>query len=141
MLTKRPKGNIVSLIVLIVLAVTVFGLNKCKQSNQNYPEQNVTTKEGDWRHHKLIYTKHARCRMECREISEQEVTFILEQGTINVAKSKEENEEADGHCPTYALEGNTKDGQHVRIIFAACAKITKVITAIDLGVEHTCNCR
>jgi hypothetical protein len=79
--------------------------------------------------------------MECRDISEDEVNYILETGTINEAKSKEENEEADGHCPTYALEGNTKDGQHVRIVFGACEKITKVITTIDLGAEHVCNCR
>ena len=79
--------------------------------------------------------------MDCRDISEDEVNYILETGTINEAKSKEEDEEADGHCPTYALEGNTKDGQHVRIVFGACEKITKVITTIDLGVEHACNCR
>ena len=141
MQTKRPKRNIVSLIVLVILAIVVFGIQKCRQSNQTYPAQTETTTQGDWRHHKLIYTKHARCRMECRDISEDEVTSILETGIINDLKSKEENEEADGHCPTFALEGSTKDGQHVRIVFAACDKITKVVTAIDLGDEHPCNCR
>ena len=141
MQTKRPKGNIVSLVIVLFCAALVFGIKKCNESKQNYPERTITTAQGDWRHHKLIYTKHARCRMECREISEQEVAFILDQGVINEQKSKEVNEEASGHCPTYALEGNTKDGQHVRIIFAACDKITKVVTAIDLGKDHTCNCR
>ena len=79
--------------------------------------------------------------MECREISENEVEYILANGLINEEKSKEASDEAKGHCPTFALEGNTNDGQHVRIIFGACDKITKVITAIDLGAEHECNCR
>jgi hypothetical protein len=78
--------------------------------------------------------------MDCRDISESEVEYVLANGVINEAKSKEENDEAEGHCPTYALEANTTDGQHVRIVFGACEKITKVITAIDLGVEHACSC-
>jgi hypothetical protein len=52
------------------LAIVVFAVRTCKQSIQNYPARTTTTTEGDWRHHKLIYTKHARCRMQCREISE-----------------------------------------------------------------------
>ncbi len=141
MQTKRPKGNIVSLVVILFCAAVVFGVKKCKERKQAYPERQVTTTEGNWRNHKLIYTKHARCRMECREITEAEVEFILASGTVNTEKSKEADEEASGKCPTYALEGNTKDGQHVRIIYGACDKITKVITAIDLGNEYECNCR
>lgn len=137
----RRKGGTASIIAILILGIITWGIKKCKESKQNYPERTVTSAEGDWRHHKLIYTKHARCRMECREISEEEVEYILANGSINEAKSKEESEEAEGHCPSYALEGNTKDGQHVRIVFGACDKITKVITTIDLGVEHQCNCR
>jgi hypothetical protein len=140
---KPDKGKINSivLIVVIFLVALTWTLKKCKESGQVYPGRTVTEVTGDWRHHKLIYTKHARCRMECREISEEEVEYVLANGTINEQKSQEENEEADGHCPTYALEGNTKDGQHVRVVFGACDKITKVITTIDLGVDHACNCR
>lgn len=137
----KSKGSTATLIIMLVLLAIVFGIKKYKESKQSYPERTTTTTEGDWRHLKLVYTKHARCRMECREISEAEVEFILSNGTVNEAKSKEENEEADGHCPSYALEGNTKDGQHVRIVYGACTKITKVITVIDLDRDHTCNCR
>ena len=139
--TNKSKVNAISLVVIVILGLVALGIKKCKSSHDNYPERTTTTAEGDWRHHKIIYTSHARCRMECRDISENEVEYILANGTINEAKSKEEDEEAAGHCPTFALEGNTNDGQHVRIVFAACDKITKVVTAIDLGVEHQCNCR
>ena len=32
---------------------------------------------------KLIYTKHARCRMDCRHIDESEVDEIMANGRIN----------------------------------------------------------
>lgn len=138
---RQGKNNIVTIVVLVILALAAWGIKTCKNSRDNYDVRSVTTEAGDWRHHKLIYTSHARCRMECREITENEVEYVLANGIVNEEKSKEENEEAAGHCPTFALEANTKDGQHVRIVFGACDKITKVITAIDLGEEHACNCR
>jgi hypothetical protein len=138
---KKGFANLIVIAILAVAALFVTGLRKCRRADQKYPERNVTVGEGDWRHHKVIFTSHARCRMECRDITEDEVEYILANGVINEAKSKEESEEAEGHCPTYALEGNTKDGQHVRIVVGACEKITKVITAIDLDKEHECNCR
>ncbi len=138
---KKSTANIIIMAVLLVTALIVFAFKKCRESDQHYPGRTITTTEGDWRHHKVIFTSHARCRMECREITEDEVEYILANGILNEEKSKEEDEEAEGHCPAYALEGNTKDGQHVRIVFGACEKITKVITAIDLDKEHECNCR
>ena len=37
--------------------------------------------------------------------------------------------------PKYALEGNTHDGQHVRIIFANSPRGPVVVTVIDLEKE------
>ncbi len=142
---RRPSvkkaGNLPTMIVIILLGLAALGLKKCRESKDSSPDRQVSTSVGDWRHHKIIYTKHARCRMECRDISENEVEFVLANGIINEAKSNEGDQESEGQCTTYALEANTNDGQHVRIVFGACDKITKVITAIDLGVEHQCNCR
>jgi hypothetical protein len=63
---------------------------------------------------KINYSKHARCRMACRRISEEEVKDILKNGSVNYRKSE------IGDRPEcrrkYALEGNTRDGQRVRII-------------------------
>ncbi len=137
----KRKSSAISLIVVLILAVIAWSLKTCRNSKDTYPERSVNVEQGDWRHHKLVYTSHARCRMECRDISESEVEFVLANGVVNPEKSREMDEEAAGHCPTYALEADTKDGQHVRIVYGACDKITKVITAIDLGVEHACNCR
>jgi len=85
----------------------------------------------------LIYTKHARCRMDCRHIDEAEVQEILQQGRINYRKS----EPAGRPDPKYALEGTTHDGQQVRIVFAPAKRGMVVITVIDLGTEWSCDCK
>ena len=86
----------------------------------------------------IKYSKHAQCRMDCRHISEQEVEEILLNGKINYAKSD------IGNLPEcrrkYALEGQTGDGQKVRIIFAPCQKNVMVVTVIDLGKDWECDC-
>ena len=38
------------------------------------------------------------------------------------------------------LEGNTDDGQHVRIIFAPKKQHISVVTVIDLENEFECDC-
>lgn len=86
---------------------------------------------------RLIYTKHARCRMNCRHIDEAEVEEILEEGRINYRKS----EPAGRPDPKYALEGTTRDGQDVRIIFAPSKRGMVVITVIDLETDWSCNCK
>lgn len=85
---------------------------------------------------KLIYTKHAICRMECRQVTRAEVTQILAEGHINMEKSNPNSKP----CPTYALEGYSSDGQHLRIVFAPCGEETKVVTCIDLEKEWACSC-
>ncbi|HVI45679.1 MAG TPA: DUF4258 domain-containing protein [Chitinophaga sp.] len=89
------------------------------------------------RHARLTYTKHAICRMECRHVTETEVQEILAEGAINPAKSNPE----DHPCPTYALEGYSHEGQHLRIVFAPCDdNSAKVITCIDLDKDWSCYC-
>jgi hypothetical protein len=91
----------------------------------------------DRRISKMIYTKHARCRMACRHIDESEVQEILEKGVINERKS----EPAGRPDPKYALEGRTHDGQQVRIVFAPTSRGMVVITVIDLDTNWSCDCK
>ena len=74
--------------------------------------------------------------MGCRLITETEIREILENGTIDYRKS-EPDAKPD---PKYALEGNTNEGQHLRIIFAPSQRGLVVITCIELGVEWKCDC-
>ena len=86
----------------------------------------------------LIYTKHARCRMACRHISEGDIKEVLREGYINEAKSKQEQ----GKCPTYAIEDNrNSDGVRLRIVFAKCETEVRVVTCIDRDDEFSCDCQ
>ena len=87
-------------------------------------------------HGELIYTKHARCRMDCRHITSKEIHEVLESGSINNEKS-----EPEGHPdPKYAVEGFTEEHQHLRLIIAPERDKLIVITCIELGVEWECHC-
>ena len=85
---------------------------------------------------KIIYSKHARCRMDCRHIDETEVLEILQNGQLNTEKI-----ESDERGQTYPLEGITHDKQHVRIVFAPKQDELVVVTVIDLDREWYCDCK
>ena len=117
------------------------GPNDRRDPQPTKPPSDEANRDGgfDRRHGdgKLIYSKHARCRMACRHIDESEVQEILQTGSINERKS----EPAARPDPKYALEGRTHDGQQVRIIFAPASRGMVVVTVIDLDTDWTCDCR
>ncbi len=83
----------------------------------------------------LAYTRHARCRMDCRKISEEEVRAVLATGALDPSRTRQ-----DGSCPSYAVEGRSRDGQNLRIVYGGCDDVTLVITAIDLDTRWPCTC-
>jgi hypothetical protein len=84
---------------------------------------------------KFYFTKHARCRMKCRHISQEEVKEIVRRADVNYNKS--DLDAAEG--PKYALEGITSiDKQHVRIIVAPKQRHLTIVTVIDLENEWQC---
>lgn len=84
----------------------------------------------------VVYTRHARCRMDCRHIDEGEIREIMEKGAINFTKSNRR----DRPCPTFALQGRTAGGESIRVIFAQCPAETKVITCYNLEEDFECRC-
>ncbi|MEI6086958.1 MAG: DUF4258 domain-containing protein [Bacteroidota bacterium] len=145
--------KILPYILLIVLALLVLTVKNCKRTETNQTKQVVKeqstppvnnnevepTARGLNRHPlSMHYSKHARCRMECRHIDESEIKDILEQGTINYRKSELQGEPCR---KKYAVEGLSKDGQKLRVIFAPCGNEMTVVTCIDLGVEWACACK
>jgi hypothetical protein len=84
---------------------------------------------------KYYFTKHARCRMKCRHISQEEVKEIVQRADVNYKKSELDAPEG----PKYALEGVTLgDKQHVRIIVAPKKRHLTIVTVIDLENEWNC---
>ena len=113
-----------------------------KQQNTNVPLPGIIPSEKDEEAlnrnvHTIIYSKHARCRMACRNIDESEVKEILAGGQLNTSKIQE-----DERGKTYPLEGETHDKQHVRIVFAPKGNDTvEVVTCIDMDTEWPCDCK
>ena len=84
----------------------------------------------------IIFSKHAKCRMDCRKIDESEVKDILRNGKINHKKIQR-----DKRGKTYPVEGYTRDKQQVRIVFAPKGEALVVVTVIDLDTEWKCDCK
>ena len=139
----------IPIILIIVLAIAVVIIKQCKKrstpgnskatttTNRKDPAGNINRDHGfDRRISYIEYSNHARCRMECRHITQAEVEDIMQQGKINYDKSDLKN----ARCPRYALEGITKDNQRVRIVFAQCNEKTEVVTVIDLETDFECHC-
>lgn len=146
----NPKyTKALSLIIVVLLAVILLVVRRCRENNdpvkhptvktgnKRDPSSNVNRDRGfDRRVSYLQYSNHAKCRMNCRHITQDEVKDIMQDGKINYGKSDLQN----ARCPRYAVEGITKDNQDVRIIFAQCNDNTTVVTVIDLDKKWTCDC-
>jgi hypothetical protein len=137
-------------VLLLLLALASLALRNCngkpfnpnrpkeKHRSTNYSQSNVNQKGLNRNPVHIQYSKHARCRMSCRDITESEIVAILKTGKINYKKSELEQ----GECgKKYAVEGYSKDNQHLRVVFAPCNNEVTVVTCIDLGKEWQCDCK
>jgi Domain of unknown function (DUF4258) len=138
-------------LLLAVLFVIAFFVKQYRESSYNDREQSPPAETGksnksstDTRNNldvfrdpdaEYFFTRHARCRMECRRITQKEVKEIVRKADVNYNKSNLN----DLKGPTYALEGYTsKDKQHVRIIVAPKQKHLSIVTVIDLDKDWEC---
>lgn len=127
-------------IALLAAALFFYWVKTNQRGNTAKKKYRIeTAAEGDFNRHasEIIYSKHARCRMDCRHIDESEVKEILEKGQLNSSKIETSNKGT-----SYPLEGTTHDGQKVRIVFAPKedGKMV-VVTVIDLEKEYECDCK
>lgn len=86
----------------------------------------------------LDYSKHARCRMKCRDISQALVEDVYQNGSLNCAKSDPTGQK-DG-TPRYALELEDGIRGRVRIIVGDNPDNDVIITAIRLDEKDHCAC-
>ena len=126
------------LILIAVIAVAFFlyrNYKPAEKDNHNNSPSNKHTELNRNIDH-LILTNHAKCRMQCRDITIDEIKEILHEGNINYSKSDVNNDRG----ATYALEGYSHDHQHLRVIFAPKKEEMVVVTCIDLDKEWQCDC-
>jgi hypothetical protein len=122
-----------ALILLLLIAVLV---KKGCHFGSNNNTGDVTKNETRFDRHpvELFFSKHARCRMRCRQVTQEEVREILDNGNINYSKSDLQASEG----PKYALEGYSHEHQHIRAIFAPHQQHMTVVTVIDLDNDWPC---
>lgn len=116
------------LLIIIIIALWLWKQNSSFKSSSNEDSFRNTSH--------LILTRHAKCRMDCRHITEDEIKEIIHDGKINEAKSGPGSKGDE----TYALEGYSNEHQHLRIVVAPESDGLVVITCIDLDNEWQCNC-
>ncbi len=144
--------KLIPYLLLAVLFVVALGVRQCRNNtelgNDNSSVSNSTPKPKktteDNRSNldifrdpesEYFFTKHARCRMECRKITQKEVKEIVRKADVNYNKS--ELDAAQG--PKYAVEGyTTKDRQHIRVIVAPKQRHLSIVTVIDLDKDWEC---
>ena len=120
--------NIIALLFLVMAVIFFVVKGRLWESHK---------KEAFNRHpSQLVYTHHALCRMDCRHISREDIDMIMQNGVIIFNKS----DLLDRPCPTYALQGFAKNNENLRVIFAQCDSVTKVVTCYDLHRDYECNC-
>lgn len=126
----------------LLFLLTLMSLsNGCRNLNRNpeIQQQDIEREPFNRNPSKIIFTKHGKCRMNCRSIDSLEVDEILKKGNINYLKS---DTSSTNPCrKKYALEGVTRDNQLVRIIFSPCRDTQTVVTVIDLHTNWDCDCK
>jgi hypothetical protein len=131
--------------IIIIMAIAVVILRKYQERQTGQPATVETrSPSGDGRENlarfrdpgsEYFFTKHARCRMDCRKITQKEVKEIVRQADVNYNKS--DLQSAQGS--RYAVEGYTsRDRQHVRVIVAPKQRHLSIVTVIDLDKDWPC---
>jgi hypothetical protein len=144
--------KLIPYVLLAVLFVVALGVRQCRNSEElgkddspvsnSTPKPKKTTEDNRSNldvfrdpESEYFFTKHARCRMECRKITQKEVKEIVRKADVNYNKS--ELDAAQG--PKYAVEGYTsKDRQHIRVIVAPKQRHLSIVTVIDLDKDWEC---
>ena len=77
-MNSKTRSSYIKLILLIVVVIIyLIFFRKSNTINQHSNSDKIDHRENEFRHHHLYYTKHARCRMDCRHIDESEIKEIL----------------------------------------------------------------
>ena len=132
MKNTRGKKNINKVFFVAVIVVFLFikGISWFRDPGSDIENKHFRNSAN------LILTKHAVCRMNCREITLEEIKEIISQGRVNKAKSGI-GSKGDS---TFALEGVSEEKQHIRVVVAQDEKALVVITCVDLNKDRPCNC-
>ncbi|HEY9342442.1 MAG TPA: DUF4258 domain-containing protein [Hanamia sp.] len=127
----KKNSRIYILLVAFVIFLIIKGIGWYQRSNSTTANEDAYRNTAN-----LVLTKHVRCRMDCRDITMEEIKEIIEKGKVNYSKSGR-GSKGDN---TFALEGYSYQKQHIRVVVAPTNNKLVVITCIDLDREWPCHC-
>ncbi len=139
---RRDGRKILFYSIMVILLIIALSLKRClgpayKHSAYIPLENTPNNPTFKWATAVRYYTPHARCRMDCRHITAQEVDDILRTGSINIEKSSLNEAGCD---KKYAIDGYSKNNLHLRIVASPCGDKLTIITCIDLDKKWKCDC-
>jgi hypothetical protein len=119
--------------------VVIISYKIIRQFSESYPDSEdalnnwyTVTEKADWANFNELREMFGSADY----VSNGLYVFNMKEGVINLSKS----DKKDRPCPTFALQDRTDDGQYIRVIFAECNGITKVVTCYNLEKDFVCNC-
>jgi hypothetical protein len=129
-LQKKYRGWIQGVVLILILVFAVWRIaavvgnpNTSCDFKQRVPLQD------------LVYVAHARCRMNCRDISQSLVEKVYLEGELNCKKSSNSKGKS-----RYALEKRDDRGDIIRIIVEDDDGQHVIITVIRLDKPDKCTC-
>lgn len=128
-MNRKTIQRFILLIALVLALVFYWIKNKGNQVDDNFALPHTIYAED------IVLSKHAKCRMVCREISKAEILEILNKGKQNFQKTNRTEKGV-----SYAFEGMSNDGQEIRVVIAPKEEKFVVVTVIDLNEEWPCSC-
>ena len=145
-MAKNNRRTINYIVAAIGIAAVVIALlqKQSPRKQSNYGDRQPGNGSGDCAFQpqhavgELDYSRHARCRMKCRDISQSLVEDVYQNGSLNCAKS-DPSGQTDG-TPRFALELEDGIRGRVRIIVGDNPDNDVIITAIRLDEKDNCAC-
>jgi hypothetical protein len=123
----KPKNVIFSLcLILVMLALAVSRIQhepKVKEAFDRHPSS-------------IFYTPQALCQMSCLLINKENIGEIMQKGIINFGQS----DRSARPCSVFVLQGQTRDGNKLKVTFSQCKNTTSIISCYDLQHNVECNC-
>ena len=84
----------------------------------------------------ISYSDRSKCLMECGNITTEAINDLLASGDVNFGDSDVHREP----CPYYVIEGETKAGRELRLVFAKCDSVAELTSATDIDAASPCRC-
>ena len=84
----------------------------------------------------INYSSGSDCILKCANISKGNIQEMLSNGDVNFKESKTKGE----IYPSYAVDGETKDGRSLRVFFLKRDSTYEVTGGVDLQDSRNCDC-